>query len=212
MSCTSKRDYNCMCYDKNEDCYWACCKEYYNMLFKLDKCYNEINCICINKNAGIYGEIISITFDYKESCFILIIDNKVIKIAKANWTVVVLYQSPDLWLCKVKYKEPGFILTALERQCQVIKIFNDYNDLCNCCYMKKCDKCCGSSCNDIIESIALEETGIAHILNAEGEKLQKGIEIAHNINDLLCLNKSVSKTIKDITSLELALYLKLTSL
>lgn len=30
---------------------------------------------------------------------------------------------------------------------------------------------------DIIESVALEQTAISHILNAEGEKIQKVLEI-----------------------------------
>lgn len=37
------------------------------------------------------------------------------------------------------------------------------------------DKCCAAS--SLLQSIALEETAISHILNAEGEKLQKGISL-----------------------------------
>ncbi|MCD8500378.1 MAG: hypothetical protein LRY71_00190 [Bacillaceae bacterium] len=49
--------------------------------------------------------------------------------------------------------------------------------------------------NLLLASIALEEIGLSHILNAEGEKLQKGIEKADCIEDLLEINKSVEKAV-----------------
>ncbi|MFR3389291.1 MAG: hypothetical protein ACLTT1_00360 [[Clostridium] scindens] len=61
----------------------------------------------------------------------------------------------------------------------------------------------------MIESIARAECALAHILNAEGEKLQKAVEIADNICELLEINQSVNKTITKITFLEQVLYAKL---
>ncbi|MHB1393277.1 MAG: hypothetical protein ACYCYE_09405 [Clostridia bacterium] len=56
-------------------------------------------------------------------------------------------------------------------------------------------KCREEVINDILESIALEETAIAHIINAEGEKLQKLLEcpFPHPISfdQILDLQKSV---------------------
>ncbi|MEG1963359.1 MAG: hypothetical protein RR123_00630 [Clostridia bacterium] len=70
-------------------------------------------------------------------------------------------------------------------------------------------KVCCNTINDIIESVALEETGIAHILNAEGEKIQKALELAQNVDDLLKINCSVQNTITNITNLECALFNKI---
>lgn len=70
--------------------------------------------------------------------------------------------------------------------------------------MKKCCNYCG-----IVDSIAHQEAGLAHILNAEGEKLQKAVKIADNLCELLCVNKSVIETIDSVTRLELALITKL---
>jgi len=86
--------------------------------------------------------------------------------------------------------------------------------------------CCGihlSPCNDhaiddeeeqgcpydIIRSVAQIQTAIAHILNAEGEKLQKGITVARNVDELLALNDSVAKMITKAMQLEHVLYAKL---
>lgn len=62
---------------------------------------------------------------------------------------------------------------------------------------------------DILESVAYEEAAIAHILNAEGEKLQRFIEDGDNTANILLTNTSVKKTINSVTLLELILIKKL---
>lgn len=72
--------------------------------------------------------------------------------------------------------------------------------------------CKPSKCNnieDVIESVALMETALAHILNAEGEKIQKAVKIACNCCDLIKVNESVAKTISNATILEQLLVEKL---
>lgn len=60
-----------------------------------------------------------------------------------------------------------------------------------------------------MHSVALEEAGIAHILNAEGEKLQKAVATSTSIQELLCINESVRRTVTQIALLEGQLYSKL---
>ncbi len=72
----------------------------------------------------------------------------------------------------------------------------------------KIDKCCAAA--SLLQSIALEETAISHILNAEGEKLQKAISLREcSHHDLLEVNKSVADMVDKITALELVLKAKL---
>lgn len=70
------------------------------------------------------------------------------------------------------------------------------------------DKCCAAS--SLIQSIALEEAAISHILNAEGEKIQKVLSL-HNCDSekLLKVNQSVESMVDKITSLEIVLKAKL---
>ncbi|MGL5973061.1 MAG: hypothetical protein ACRCZK_05075 [Oscillospiraceae bacterium] len=66
------------------------------------------------------------------------------------------------------------------------------------------------SVTDIIESVALEQTALSHILNAEGEKLQAVIKNpASTTTDLLAVNKSVQSMVSSITRLEMILQGKL---
>lgn len=67
------------------------------------------------------------------------------------------------------------------------------------------------NCNDILESIALEEAAIAHILNAEGEKIQKILSLTDDFDKIMCVNQEVNETIVNVTILEQTLYAKLLS-
>lgn len=75
--------------------------------------------------------------------------------------------------------------------------------------------------NQILASIALEELGLSHIINAEGEKIQfvlgtlkdsdnKGDHMA-SIEDVLKVNESVRDTLDTISDLQLILKSKMRS-
>lgn len=73
------------------------------------------------------------------------------------------------------------------------------------------------SVNQIISSIAAEELSLSHILNAEGEKLQfvlgtlPGLNGGADIDDVMDVNKSVQRTLDEITQQQLMLGAKLSS-
>ncbi len=62
---------------------------------------------------------------------------------------------------------------------------------------------------DMIASVALEQTALSHILNAEGEKIQKIIALDAPPTEMLRINQSVNCVVKAITSLEMILQSKL---
>ncbi|SYX82998.1 collagen-like protein [Paenibacillus alvei] len=72
--------------------------------------------------------------------------------------------------------------------------------------------------NLLLSSIALEEIGLSHIINAEGEKIQFALGTLPgvtsppaSISDLLLINESVRGTINDLTKKEFLLQTKLES-
>lgn len=74
-----------------------------------------------------------------------------------------------------------------------------------CC---RIDKCCAAA--SLLQSVALEETAISHILNAEGEKIQKVVAMTHyDAKEILEVNKSVQDMVEKITNLEVVLKSKL---
>ena len=63
---------------------------------------------------------------------------------------------------------------------------------------------------DLLESIALQEAGLAHIINAEGEKIQRALVIPDiTIDDLVTVNQSAADTLTKIIKLEMVLGFKL---
>ncbi len=68
---------------------------------------------------------------------------------------------------------------------------------------------------DLLESIALQEAGLAHIINAEGEKIQQAIAMAQaegspvTIADLIAVNQSVSDALTKVIKMEMVLEFKL---
>lgn len=70
------------------------------------------------------------------------------------------------------------------------------------------DEC--DTINLLLSSIALEEIGLSHILNAEGEKLQCFLKRNPcHLDDLLMVNNSVNKTLRTVVKSQMMLMLKL---
>lgn len=62
----------------------------------------------------------------------------------------------------------------------------------------------------LLSSIALEEIGLSHILNAEGEKLQLFLKTGPEcLGDFIKINDSVHKTLRTIVKSQILLHFKL---
>lgn len=68
----------------------------------------------------------------------------------------------------------------------------------------------GDSVGNIIETIAMEENAIAHILNAESEKLQAILAMPDAaVDQLMAANMSIKNTVDTVIRMEGALLSKL---
>ncbi len=284
------REYDCICYDFSEHCFWASSNECAGTLFRLDCKMNEtesfsinqsdfsesdkntteenteflitgISCNCCNNTLIISSNRRIIEFDIKchkskllycskKECIIdvLKIGNNYITIAiRGQQYFLDLYDEcfnrrlscfcfysrtvPKTLIfnpCKLNSDNDScdngfvpyleiFILKKCQSPCICsYNLPDEFSKIepCGCnnlCNENCCDKIHGNCnpCMDVIESIALIETAIAHILNAEGEKIQKVLAETDDIDKIVCVNNNVNKTIVNVTQLEQVLYSKL---
>jgi hypothetical protein len=61
----------------------------------------------------------------------------------------------------------------------------------------------------LLSSIAMEEIGLSHILNAEGEKMQQAITKRASLHDLQNLNYSLERTLRNTIKSQMILHYKL---
>lgn len=65
---------------------------------------------------------------------------------------------------------------------------------------KYINKCCSAS--SMLQSIALQEAGLAHIINAEGEKIQKAVSTdCITTEELIKVNESVESMVEKNNSI-----------
>lgn len=62
----------------------------------------------------------------------------------------------------------------------------------------------------LLSSIALEELSLAHIMNAEAEKIQEVVKMPNcdKLDALLCIDKSVERMMRDVIKKEMLLEFK----
>jgi len=63
--------------------------------------------------------------------------------------------------------------------------------------------------NLLLASIGLEEIGLAHIINAEAEKIQLVVKSNAKLHDLLKIDHSVERMLRDVIKKEMLLQFKL---
>lgn len=267
------REYDCICYDYCDHCFWASSRTCCGRLFKLDCSMNEIDYIQISESAE-YGMVTGLSYDCCKNTLIVSFPCIVIEIEKECETQKILYTAKEYWIMDILCICPCMLLTVLRcNKCYILVInqhgekiaclcidglsepknlifnpcmsdchqsplqafvlkknyypylcstdifFDDLGFIPYCCNYEICKECCCKKpcsdcdpCQDIIESIALIETALSHILNAEGEKIQKVLAATDDIDKIICVNKEVNKTIVNATHLEHTLYAKLSAL
>lgn len=267
------REYDCICYDYHDHCFWASSSECRGRLFKLDCFMNEIDYIQICEAAQ-YGVVTGLSYNCCNNTLIVSFPCTVIEIEKECGTSNIVYTTKEYWIMDMLCICPCILLTVIRcnkrylivinqqgekiaclrmdslsgpknlifnpclPDCQqspiqafVLKkncypylcstdiLFDDLGFVPACCNYDICKECgCnkpdsdGAPGQDVMESIALVETALSHILNAEGEKIQKVLAATDDIDKIIRVNKEVNKTILNATHLEHTLYSKLSAL
>lgn len=69
--------------------------------------------------------------------------------------------------------------------------------------------CLKQAVTDIVESIAMEEAAISHILSSEGELIRKLRDMKCSTAELLAANKSINRVIKTTLKMQMLLQFKM---
>lgn len=274
--CEVSRVYNCICFDCDENCFWAASQNANRKIFKLDCNMQEIDYITVGGCKEADGIITGLSYNCCDKAIYVAYAGCVLSVSKKCEDVTINYRTNTLWITGICCVCPYYIVYAIKGCKQYVILFNAQNQpLCtelvpcnylikgvvfnpcveNACCCKRiafdvlankrgcypyvikvenvpctldlrprpcnytiCDKCCSHShctskdaCADIIESIALVETALSHVINAEGEKLQKVLATTDDIDKIMCVNREINKTIINATHLEHTLYAKLSA-
>lgn len=268
---TTRKEYDCICYDYGARCFWASSKGC-SQLFKLDCCMNEIDCISVRAYSE-YGMITGISYQDCKNALLVSFPHAVVEVQKCSEEAKIIYTTQDACVLDVLSICPGMLvmcskggryhIEAIDHHGEQVNcyclpssvlpknlIFNPcackhtpievfllkkgcypYLGKCDiplsclslvpcCCNFKICDSCCRDDecytnemlCRDILESIALTQAALSHILNAEGEKLQKILCATNDVDQILRVNHEVNQTLVNITQLEHTLYTAMNAL
>lgn len=195
-------------YRENKEPSYRCCNQYINQHIKLSCasfiCDNLV--IAYEKNNSAYLSEISKSGNIIETYYV---DDEI-----SIDEIFLVKDKVEMLITKQKKYDYIYVTDC---SCNNKKRCNNVCETlnpCQCTIKTNCKKSCKNDCCkddlcDIIESIALIETALSHILNAEGEKIQKAVKIACECDDLIKVNESVSRTITNITMLETVLTDKL---
>ncbi len=266
------REYDCLCYDWGEGCFWASAADCPNRIFKLSRCLEELDCIPICL-PGAGGVVSGISYCCCKNTLLVAFPQTVAEVDKCGGDAGLLYETHKDLILSILCLCPGFLIAVqgegrcfievvdgcgrrlrchplagdcvpedlVFRPCACGCSFPKLGILCLkwCRYARLCDwdvdfgdlgflpcrcheqiccspcppPCCkGDPCCDVLESIALMEAALSHILNAEGEKLQKVLAETDDIDKILCVNREINKTVINATHLEHVLYAKLSEL
>ena len=114
------REYDCICYDYSEHCFWATSRMCCNTIFKLDCCMNEIDCINI---CGLdkYGIITGISYDCCNNTLIVSMSCVVIEIEKDSEKFRVVYTAKGYWINDVLSICP-YMLVSIAKEDIILKL------------------------------------------------------------------------------------------
>lgn len=109
--CT-RRQYDCICYDWCDRCFWASSSAYCNTLYKLDCNMNEIDRISL-ANLGFSGEITGLSYHCCKDVLVVSFACAVVEVEKKTETTAVVYAPRRDWIMGVLSLCPGILIWTL---------------------------------------------------------------------------------------------------
>lgn len=107
------REYDCICYDHCECCFWASEATCSSRLFKLDASMREIDYINICAE-GVYGKITGISCNCCKDTLLVSMTSAVFEVQKQSEKTMVLCKLEEGWILDVLSVCPGMLITVFK--------------------------------------------------------------------------------------------------
>lgn len=119
---TSRR-YSRICYDYKEKCFWACSKDHYGCIFKLNCRFTEID--RIDLGYDLCGVISGLSYHCGDDSLLIAVADRVVKLTKYNRKLQVVCTFPKCYVAGVLSLSPGIIITLFENGHQYMYIIEE---------------------------------------------------------------------------------------
>lgn len=94
------REYDCICYDYRDHCFWASSRKCPGKLFKLDCSMNEIDCIRL-RGVERYGAITGVSYNCCKNTLLVSFLCAVVEVGKCSEETKVIYTTREYWIIGV---------------------------------------------------------------------------------------------------------------
>lgn len=132
------RSYDCICYDQQEQCFWASLVEDTSKIVKLDRCFCEIGCISLSGFPDHCTRIMSIAYDCKRDTLVLAFPKNIVEITKEGCCIRLIETPHRTYTRSVLVVPPYFIAAYKERHHQYIGIYDwDGQEIGRCRFPRK---------------------------------------------------------------------------
>ena len=119
------REYDRICYDGSENCFWTTAKNCNNIIFKLDCHMNEIDAIQLCGCYEIGGVITGITYNPCDDKILVTFYCALLQVDKHDGSTIILYRCIDNFITGVVSVSPNYIVTIFKEDRQYVDVLND---------------------------------------------------------------------------------------
>ncbi|WMI80138.1 hypothetical protein [Anaerotignum sp. MB30-C6] len=118
------KEYDCICYDQNDHCFWATTKKQSNVVFKLNCNMCEIDYAIIYGHQDGMGDITGIAYNCCSDSLIISYCNCIIQTNKENGHSLLLYKSNYMQITSILSLCPNLVMSGVKNNEQYIYILD----------------------------------------------------------------------------------------
>lgn len=117
------REYSSICYDCTNNCFWASSNCNYGYIYKLNRCFKEIDSIYLGYKFS--GNITGLSYDCLNNSLLISISEYILKLPENSNNPIVILKLSQCFINSVSVINDGIIITAIRNGKQYIYIYDN---------------------------------------------------------------------------------------